>query len=251
MYGTHFYHEGIRRTIILFADMFNNIPVARKSANGTLVNQRVVPIQYASRQKFLARLEERPDLTGERIQITLPRMSFEISGSLLYDSQRQLAASQFCQKVNAAGDAVKVFSPAPYSIPLELNIYSKNQDEALQVAEQILPYFRPSVTRRYKIVPGEDWTDEATFLFTGMTINDDYEGEFTDERTIVYTLSFEAQINLFGNVPDSDVIKTTIVSFIDSTTSETIQTTTNAVNPQSADENDAHTIDTSITYGFE
>lgn len=243
MYGSWFYHGSIRKILILFGDMFNDIYVARRTTTGNLVNQKRVPLSYAPRQKFLARLQERPDLTADRVEITLPRMSYEISGSLEYASDRQLPAANSCRQVDQDGNTVQIWSPAPYNIPLELNIYSKNQDEAMQIIEQILPFFKPSITRKYYPITGQEWVDTATFILSSVSLNDEFEGEFKDTRTIVYTLTFNAQMNLYGRADtNAKLIKTAIINY-DEMDGDRIKQTVLRVNPQNAGPDDIYTID--------
>lgn len=253
MYGTYSYNGIIRKIVALFGDMFNDIHVARKDGSGKLSNQRRVPLAYAPRESFLVRLAENPDLTDERVALTLPRMSFEIAGALTYDTERQLPKNNVCKLVNAAGDPVSVYSPAPYIIPLNLLVYAKTQDEALQIVEQIIPYFKPSIRRSYYPIDGETFTDEVIFKLLNVSKEDTYENDFVKNRKIVYTLAFDVRMNIFGRIDDNkNVILNSIVNFTDSSNATDELTITQSVNPQSAnDPNDTHTIDLTYTYGFE
>ena len=251
MYGEYFYYAIIRKTVAMFGDMFNEITIARKTSGGNLTAQRRVPLAYAPRQDFLERLNERPDLDDDKVAITLPRMSFEISGSILYDSQRQLPPNSDCLATDSEGNVVQVYRPVPYRLPLSLYIYSKNQDEALQIIEQILPYFAPSIKRQYKWKDGEDWTDEVKFVLNSVSVEDDYQTNFQSNRKIIYTLEFDAYINIFKRVNSAaETIKTTIVNFTNSSDEKTT-TIKQEVNPSSADEDDVHTIDLTYLEGFD
>ena len=253
MYGTYSYNGIIRKTVALFGDMFNDITVARKDASVDLTNERRVPLAYAPRESFLARLNERPDLTDERMALALPRMSFEIAGALQYDSERQLPKNNVCRVVNVAGNPVAIYAPAPYIIPFDLSIYSKNQDEALQIVEQILPNFKPSIRRTYYPIDGQTFTDEVIFKLLTVSKEDTYDNDFVNNRKIIYTLSFDARINIFGRVDgDGKVILNSIVNFTTDAGGDPDVTITQAVNPQSVnDENDTYTIDLTYTYGFD
>ena len=253
MYGTYGYNSHIRKCVALFGDMFNDINVARKDAEGNLVNQKRVPLAYAPRESFLARLAETPDLTDERVAMTLPRMSFEISGALTYDSERQLPKNNMCRVVNANGDPIAIYSPAPYIIPFELNIYSKNQDEALQIVEQILPYFKPTIRRTYYPIDGETFTDEVQFRLISVSKEDSYANDHVNNRKIIYTILFDARINIFARVDsNASVILNSIVNFTTDPTTADDLTITQSVNPQSVnDPNDTYTIGVTYTYGFE
>lgn len=79
MFGSHFYHATVRKSVAVFGTIFNNIMVARKKGDGSLINQVKVPLAYGPKQKFLSRIDSD---TGQdaSVAIKLPRMSFEISG---------------------------------------------------------------------------------------------------------------------------------------------------------------------------
>ena len=123
MLGTYYYHEIIRRTIISFGTVFNDINIRHKNKDGDSISQMKVPLAYGPMQKFLARLEQQADL-NKAVQITLPRMSFEMN-SLTYDPTRKTGITQTFKAVGDDGQMKKVFMPVPYNIGFELNIFNK------------------------------------------------------------------------------------------------------------------------------
>ena len=148
MFGDHFYHEKIRKSVAIFGALFNNIYVVRKTKAGQKSYSQVkVPLSYAPKNKYLERIRDVPDLQSDtRVAIKLPRMSFEII-AFTYDNTRQLTkVSNFKTAGSGVQNRQQFYSPVPYSINFQLNIYSKTQDDALQVVEQILPTFNPQYT---------------------------------------------------------------------------------------------------------
>ena len=141
MLGTYFYHEILRKTVIGFGTLFNNINIRHKDASGTTFSTLKVPLAYGPMQKFLARIQQQPDLDRETA-ITLPRISFEMQG-LQYDPTRKTGIAQTFLTKNGT-NAKKVYMPVPYNIGFELSIMAKLSDDALQILEQIVPYFQPS-----------------------------------------------------------------------------------------------------------
>ena len=125
----YFYNEIFRRTIISFGTLFNNITI--KQDGGSVK----VPLAYGPTQKFLARIEQSPDL-NKPFAITLPRMSFEFTG-LTYDSSRKVTTTQqFAVKdPNSESDTKKAYMPVPYNMQFELAIMCKLNDDALQIVE--------------------------------------------------------------------------------------------------------------------
>lgn len=139
----YFYNEIFRSVIIGFGSLFNGIEVKHKDANDDDFSVIKVPLAYGPTQKFLARLEQEADL-NKPVQVTLPRMSFEFIG-LQYDPSRKSTQTQTI--INQTPDGANLkrnYMPVPYNMEINLNIYTKLNDDMLQIIEQILPYFQPA-----------------------------------------------------------------------------------------------------------
>ncbi len=200
MLGTYFYHEIIRKTIISFGTLFNNINIKHKKADGTILDDIKVGLSYGPQQKYLAKIQEQSQL-AKPIAITLPRMSFEMN-SIQYDPSRKTGVTQTFK----AGDGdkmKKVYMPVPYNIGFELNIFSKLNDDALQIIEQIMPYFQPSFTLTVDLVSAIGEKRDIPVVLDNISFQDDYEGSFEVRRALIYTLSFTAKTYLFGPVAKS------------------------------------------------
>lgn len=215
MFGQHFYHERIRKSVAMFGKLFNDIYVLRKNSAGDVISQVKVPLTYAPKQKFLERLAENPDLyNDQKVAIKLPRMSFEII-TINYDPTRQLQKTNYINKSGSTSNVrSKIYSYVPYNISFQLSVYAKSQDDALQVVEQIFPYFNPQYTLTVK--PLADFTDikeDVPVTLTGVTFTDDYEGSVEQRRTIIYTLDFEMKINFYGPIGEQGIIRKSIVEF--------------------------------------
>ena len=200
MLGTYYYHEIVRKTIISFGTLFNEIFIRHKDSGGDTFSEMKVPLAYGPSQKFLARLEQQADL-NKPVAITLPRMSFEMT-SIQYDSARKLGVTQTF-KASDGTNLKKVFMPVPYNIGFELNILAKLNDDALQIVEQILPYFQPSFNLTLDLVSSIGEKRDVPIVLDSMNFQDDYEGDFSTRRALIYTLGFTAKTYLFGPVPSS------------------------------------------------
>ena len=200
MLGTYYYHEIIRKTIISFGTLFNDINIRHDGSDGNTYSELKVPLAYGPSQKFLARLEQQADL-NKPIATTLPRMSFEMT-SIQYDSARKLGVTQSF-KASDGSKLKKVFMPVPYNIGFELNILTKLNDDALQIVEQILPYFQPSFNLTIDLVSSIGEKRDIPIVLDSMNFQDDYEGDFATRRALIYTLGFTAKTYLFGPVPSS------------------------------------------------
>ena len=213
MFGTHFYHEKTKKCVAIFGRLFNNIYVIRKNSNGKVISQLKVPLSYAPKAKYLERIRENPDLSQDtRVAIKLPRMSFEIT-SINYDTTRQLAKlSNFTNSGNNSLSRQKINTAVPYVIGFQLNAYAKNQDDALQIVEQILPTFNPQYTLTIKPFMTEHPTfkEDIPISIAGVGFTDDYEGDLGSRRTIIYSLDFEMRTNFYSNIPTSKIIRRSV-----------------------------------------
>ena len=202
MLGTYYYHEIIRKTIISFGTLFNDIKIRHDDRDGKTYSELKVPLAYGPSQKFLARLEQQADL-NKPVAITLPRMSFEMN-NVSYDPARKVAVTQTFKTPNKNDDnkLTKVFMPVPYNIGFELNILTKLNDDALQIIEQILPFFQPSFNLTVDLVSTIGEKRDIPIVLDSINFQDDYEGDFSTRRALIYTLTFTAKTFLFGPVPD-------------------------------------------------
>jgi hypothetical protein len=203
MLGTYSYHEIFRRTVVAFGTLFNNIELRRST------EVMKVPLAYGPKQKFLARLDQNPDPTNKRVQITLPRISFEING-ISYDSTRKVSPTQKIRVPKDVDENRNAFMPVPYNLSFELAIISKNQEDGLQILEQILPYFQPHYNLSVKLIPDLSETKDVPVVLNSVEYEDDYENNFQTRRAIIYTLQFTVKTYLYGPVTDQKVIKKAI-----------------------------------------
>lgn len=214
MFNDHFYHEHIKRTVAVFGTLFNNIKVVKRDSAGKALSTIKVPLSYGPRQKFLARIADEKFLNDPKLAIRLPRMSFEIV-SLTYDTNTKLQKG--ITRTLASEDPLKKQSllyPTTYRIGLQLNVLAKNQDDALQILEQILPFFQPEYTVTVKEV-NDNFRSDIPFVIQAVTMVDDYEGDFMSRRSIIYTLEFEARVKFYGPLSSRGVVRTSSVTLTD------------------------------------
>ena len=200
MLGTYFYHEIIRKTIISFGTLFNNIHIKHLDKSGAVYDQQKVGLSYGPMQKVLAKIQQQDEL-AKSVAISLPRMSFEMT-SIQYDSSRKAGVTQTF-KASDGNNLKKVFMPVPYNIGFELNIFSKLNDDALQIVEQILPFFQPSFNLTLDLVDSIGEKRDIPIILDSIDFQDDYEGSFQTRRALIYTLRFTAKTYLFGPIAES------------------------------------------------
>ena len=224
----YFYNEILRRTIVAFGTLFNGITV--KQTDSTIR----VPLAYGPTQKFLARLEQAPDL-NKSTAITLPRMSFEFTG-LTYDPSRKVTTTQqYTVKDPTDGkESKKTYMPVPYNMQFELAIMCKLNDDALQITEQILPYFQPAYNVSVNLVGSINEKRDIPIVLENITMQDDYEGDFTSRRVLLYTLRFTAKTYMFGPVTSAtkDIIKKVKTTYISGDSQSTMRDISYTVTPR-------------------
>ena len=224
------YRSTIRNYVIAFGEIFNDITIERKDSTGAVEKYIKVPLSYGPTEKFLSRLEA--NSSNNEVAIVLPRMSFEII-DLFYDPARQLQKNNsFSQGNNSISVRNQFYSFVPYTISFQLNIYTKVQDDALQLVEQILPYFNPQYTLTMK--PFSDYPEvkeDVPISITGVSFSDDYEGTLESRRTIIYTLTFEMKLNVYGPIADRGIIRKANVNTFNAETNSQFQLLSVTPNP--------------------
>jgi len=206
MLGTQFYNQAVRKTVVAFGTLFNNIEL-KKTVDGQVIETEKVPLAYGPKQKFLYRLQGNPT-DGRKVAITLPRIYFEMTG-IDYDAARKTPATQkYKTVINDNGNEVRTqYVPVPYNISFEVGILCKSQDDGLQILEQILPFFQPSFSMSLKFIPDMDEVRDVAVVLNSVDFDDDWEDDFSTRRSITYTMQFTAKSYIYGPYTKADVIR--------------------------------------------
>ncbi len=231
----YFYNEILRRTIISFGTLFNGISITHTDSSDNTLSVTKVPLSYGPTQKFLARLNQSPDL-NKSTAITLPRMSFEFTG-MTYDPSRKVTTTQqfVVQDPNTdTPSEKKAYMPVPYNMQFELAIMTKLNEDALQIVEQILPYFQPSYNVTVELVNTIKEKRDIPIVLENITMQDDYDGDFNTRRVLYYTLRFTAKTYLFGPVSSAtaDIVKKASVRYLSGDSRSTTRDITYSVTPR-------------------
>ena len=222
MFGHQYYNQVIRRYVVMFGTLFNDIIVQRFNKAGQRIQALKVPIAYGPKEKFLVRITQDPELTNQS-QVSLPRMGFEMTG-MSYMPERKLSSTQ--RRVNTIGttgsnNSIKtVYTPVPYDFNFSLSVFVKNADDGVQILEQILPFFTPEWTTTLKIIPEMNIKHDVPTVLQSVTTEDAYEGDFETRRSLIYNLDFLVKGYIYGPVKKSGIIKRTMVDFINSANTE-------------------------------
>lgn len=208
MFEVPFYHGLIKQSVIGFGALFSQLKVIRSNPNDPAQPPQIVavPIAYAPKEKFLTRIEQDPTQSGHTY-ITMPRMAFEIT-SYSYDSTRMVSRNN---KIQCKRDGVltATYTPVPYNIDFSLYILTKGTEDGLNLIEQILPLFTPEYSFTVNAIPELNIKQDIPLILNGISVSDDYEGDFSIRRLVTHTLNFTAKLNLFGDLSTTGLIKHT------------------------------------------
>jgi hypothetical protein len=205
-----FYHGVVRKCIIGFGRLFSNIYIDRKiedPVNGVQAQRIHVPLSYAPKEKWLVRLDEDPTLENQTLT-SLPRLSFEII-AYTYDSLRKVNRMQFMKNdASSTNDntTAMVRTPVPYNIDMSLYIVTKTQEDALQIIEQILPWFTPEYSMTINAVDDMGIKLDVPVVLNSVIVSDEFEGTFQQRRFVIHTINFQMKVSLFGPVSQQGVI---------------------------------------------
>ena len=211
MLGSHFYNQIVRKNIVAFGTLFNNITMkSTDPSDGSVLEELKVPLAYGPKQKFIVRLEE--NASNRKVAITLPRLYFEMT-SIDYDSTRKTSPIQkYKTIIDGNGGEVRVqYVPVPYNLSFELGVMAKSQDDALQITEQILPYFQPSFSVTLNMIPDMNEKRDVAIVLNNISYEDEWDDSFYERRYIVYTLNFTMKSYIYGPYNTADVIKKAII----------------------------------------
>ena len=215
MFGRTWNHDSLRKYIIVFGTVFNDIYINRLSATDEVLQTLKVPLTYGPKDKVLARLDQNPQMLNQ-VGIVLPRISFEMT-SLEYDPTRKLNTLNKLTKQSATAgtdDEVKYqYQPVPYDMQFEMNILVKNAEDGTRIVEQIVPYFTPDFTVSVNVVPEVDSARDIPIILNSITSQDQYEGSFEQRRALIWTLSFTMKGWLYGPTKKSKLIKLAETTF--------------------------------------
>jgi hypothetical protein len=211
---SHFYHRTIRKMVVAFGTIFNDIKLVRYNKAGTAEIERItVPLSYAQKEKFYNRIIQDSNL-DRTVQITLPRMSFELD-AISYDPLRKI--SNFNQTfLPSDASTIKSFRAVPYNFDFSLSIYVRNVEDGTQIVEQILPYFNPDLTLTGDVL-GLGQNVDLPVVLQSINSSVDAEGSPDTTRMIIWTLTFTMKGFMYGPVSNTDIIRKVTANTYDST----------------------------------
>jgi hypothetical protein len=210
IYKNHFYHGLIKSYTVVMGHMLDGIDVVRFKPDGTEDSRVRVPVVHSTKEKFIQRILSDESLARQPA-IVLPRIAFELQG-LMYNPQRKISGKhQFAYATSDNGTS-SVYTPVPYDFEFTASIVAKTHSDALQIVEQIVPFFAPDYHVTFRGIGNPIIEYDVGITLDSVANDDSYSGELEDRRLIIWTLSFVVQGFLFGPVRNGSLIKTVDVS---------------------------------------
>ena len=214
-----FYFHTMRNLVVVFGDVFNGIRVTKEDSAGNTVKTLTVPLAFSRRQKYLSRLREDQrkdaDSTAATIELSLPRMSYDIVGIDPNNGNRLNPRTLQMREISTVGveDYLKQMSGTPVTISMELSIYTYSLDEMLQIVEQIIPYFVPDFNVNILDIPELNIRKDVPIKLENISPTDSFEGLMDEYRIIEWTIGFTTDIEIYPAIQQGGVIRKVINDF--------------------------------------
>lgn len=209
--GKIWYHGITRKAIVAFGVMFNNLNIRRRDSSNTVRQTIRIPLSYAPKNKMLSRIARLPNPDYPQVEVTLPRMSFEVI-AFEYDGARKINLHNQQRTVISQTQAKRIYGPTPYNLTVNLYAYVKNQEDGLQIMEQIVPAFNPDFNVTVTYVPELNIKHDLPIILNSITYDDQYEGQVQDHRMIIWTYTFTLKLYYYGPTETQEVIRQAIVN---------------------------------------
>jgi hypothetical protein len=219
--NAQFYHRTIRKMVVVFGTLFNDIEIVRYTQAGVPKEKWKVPLSFSPKERFLTAITSDPNLI-KSIATVVPRMSFNLD-SLEYDINRKQVSTlrNFAQNDDTSVNTQ--FVPIPYNFQFSLSIYVRNTEDGTQILEQILPFFTPDFNVTVDFIPEMDQKYNVPIILDSVASTVEYEGALNEgsTRLILWDLTFTAKGYIWPPVKSGKYIKTANTNtFIDLTTKD-------------------------------
>lgn len=205
--NAQFYHRTIRKMVVVFGTMFNDLEIVCYTQAGVAKEKLKVPLSYGPKERYLTQITSDPNLI-KSVNSVIPRMSFNLD-SLEYDvSRKQISTLQNFAAATNTGVSTQ-YLPVPYNFEFSLSVYVRNTEDGTQILEQILPFFTPDFNVVVNFIPSMNQKYNVPIILNSVASTTEYEGGMSDgtTRLIVWDLTFTAKSYIWPPVKSGDIIK--------------------------------------------
>ena len=230
MLGQPFYHRTIRKIVVAFGTLFNNVKIVRHNKNFTEQRERIlVPLSYGAKEKYLTRIVNNLDLQ-KAVSIVVPRISFEMTGISYDSSRKQISTIRNFSKSNTSSQKINTqFVPVPYNFDFSMSIFVRNTEDGTQILEQILPYFTPDFNVTVDFIPEMNQKYDLPITLNSVNSTVDYEGDMLTTRLITWDLEFTAKSYIWPSVSLGNVIRKANTNIFISENPQEYETSANGI----------------------
>ena len=207
-----FYHKHTKKAIIAFGTIFNQINIRRLDSLVICHSRSEFPLHIRqNRSSYLGLHRYQMPLPEEKWQSLYPEWDLRYLDLILTPVERYHLSKKTLQLVlDKENTFKKGFVSTPYDMQMGLYIFAKNQEDALQIVEQILPYFNPDFSVTVNDLPELGIKRDIKIVMDSVAFEDDYEGDFASRRSIIWTMTFTMKLNYYGFVADQGFIRKSI-----------------------------------------
>ncbi len=212
-----FYHNVIRKYIVAFGSLFNDVHVIRSDSAGNIVKDIKVPITFASKDRTRYELNSVHSNASGQYQIgsILPRLSYVLSNNIEFDNMRPLNPlhKRKGQIDSTTFTETDIMVGRPFNFSFQLSIWTKYIDDMFQIVEQILCFFQPDYHVTVKEIPELNIESSIPIVYQGCSPN--FETEFDDNswRVIRFDIDFTLKGWIYPPIKDSSIINNIRMNF--------------------------------------
>jgi len=200
--GNWYSHQGTKTFITAFGSLFSDISIIKFNIDGTEGHNYTVPIDFAPKNKWFTMINERPDFTTNQVQITLPRMAFEIT-SMEPNMKRKIGFNgTYATGQLNNGQRTKLYNPTPIDLTVKLYALTKDNEDMFQIVEQIFPYFQPNLVMNLNLLPEFNIYKDIPVTLTDYSSSDSYTGSADEQRLVESTWTFAVPMYYYGPIAD-------------------------------------------------
>jgi len=201
----YWYDEQVRRYILQFIRIFHAFKVAEGGRNGEDVKYNTVPVRYADPSRMVSHLLRE---NSENVINSTPFIGVSIASLALardrtqdpfFTDTKSVTERKYDEATesysNEQGNQYTInrYMPVPFNLSMQVDIWTPNTDTKLQLMEQILVLFNPTIQLQQNTNPF-DWTQIVEVELTDIQFNNRTLPQGVDEQIDVSTLTFQLPI---------------------------------------------------------
>ena len=216
----YWYDEQVKRYLLQLIRIFSNFKVKENTKNGVSYNR--VPARYGDSSRMVASIlrNNSENVINSAPFIAVTIQSLQPARDRTHEpflvSTSQVAEREYDADAGTYGTSqgnlytTQRYMPVPYNLTIQVDIWTTNTDTKLQLMEQILVLFNPSLQLQSNSNP-LDWTSVFEVELTDINWSSRSIPAGVDEQLDISTLSFAVPIWIS---PPAKVKRQTIIQQI-------------------------------------